>query len=293
LRGGGAGSWGVIIDATFPTLPLFNATLHTVNILTATVDQTANLMTTHAKHIRDWDEVRAGQYFYLSGSTLNSTLAVSTIFKDLDSDGSKVQMASFLADAIALGAVVQGETTVTTFANDIVGFQDDLSGYNVILSSRLIPDSVYCDEPRSVGAAYKQLLSEGVQGLLGNLVAGGKVAANAHIDSAVNPAWRKAKTHLIATQNWDSALPAASVQALRRNFTATVRPVLSELAGGASSGSYSNEGDVLEPDFSVTFYGSNYHRLERIKAVYDPNDFFIVPTGVRSEHWDAEGMCKA
>jgi hypothetical protein len=144
-----------------------------VNILTATVDQTASLMTTHAKHIRDWDEVRAGQYFYLSGSTLNSTLAVSTLFKDLDSDGSKAQMASFLADASALGAVVQGETTVNTFANDIVAFQDDLSGYNVILSSRLIPDSVYCDEPRSVGAAYKQLLSEGVQALLGHLVAGG------------------------------------------------------------------------------------------------------------------------
>ncbi|KAN0105126.1 FAD-binding domain containing protein [Russula decolorans] len=291
LRGGGAGSWGVIIDATLPTLPIFNATLHTVNVLTATPDQTANLMTTHAKHISDWDQVRAGQYFYLTGSTTNSTLVVSTLFKDLDGDASKAQMSSFLADAVKVGAVVQGETAATTFANDIVGFPDDPSGYNTILSSRLIPGSVYSNAPESVGPAYKQLLSQGIQSVLGHLVAGGQVAANADIDSAVIPAWRSAKTHVIATQRWNDSLSATDVQALRKNFTATARPVLVGLAGGESSGSYSNEADVLEPNFRVTFFGPNYPRLETIKAAYDPNDLFIVPVGVRSEFWDSEGMC--
>jgi len=215
LRGGGAGSWGVIIDATLPTLPIFNATLHTVNVLTATLDQTANLMTTHARHVSDWDQVQAGQYFYLTGSTTNSTLVVSTLFKDRDGDASKVQMSSFLADATKVGATVQGETTVTTFANDIVGFSDDSSGFNTILSSRLVPGSVYSNRPESVGPAYKQLLSQGIQSVLGHILAGGafhlqdvlwfylkltirvgKVAANANIDSAVNPAWRSAKAHV-------------------------------------------------------------------------------------------------
>jgi hypothetical protein len=172
-------------------------------------------MTTHAKHINDWDQVRAGQYFYLTGSTMNSTLLVFTVFKDLDDDASKAQMSSFLADAVKIGATVQGETTVTTFANDIVGFPDDPSGYNSILSSRLVPGSVYSDAPESVGPAYKQLLSQGIESVLGHLVAGGafhfrdvpwsyseltihvgQVAANAHIDSAVHPAWRSAKAHV-------------------------------------------------------------------------------------------------
>ena len=122
LRGGGAGSWGVIIDATLSTFPIFNATAHVVNILTATLDQTASLMTTHAKHISDWDQVRAGQYLNLTGSTTNSTtLVVSTIFKDSSTgDASKAQMSSFLADAAKLGAIVQGGETFTTsfFAND-------------------------------------------------------------------------------------------------------------------------------------------------------------------------------
>jgi hypothetical protein len=174
LRGGGSGSWGVIIDATLITFPIFNATVHTVNVLTATLDQTANLMTTHAKHVDDWDQVRAGQHFTLIGSTTNSTLVVSTVFKDLDGDASKAQMSSFLADAAKVGAAIQGETTVTTFANDIIGVSDDtVSGINGIISSRLIPGSVYSNAPESVGPAYKQLLSQGIQLVIGILIAGG------------------------------------------------------------------------------------------------------------------------
>jgi len=172
-------------------------------------------MTTHAKHINDWDQVRAGQYHNLTRSTTNSTLVSLTFFKDLDGDASKAQMSSFLADAAKIGAVVQGETTVTTFANDIVGFPDDPSGYNSILSSRLVPGSVYSNAPERIGPAYTQLLSQGIQSVAGILVAGGafhfrdvlwsyskltihvgQVAANAHIDSAVHPAWRSAKTHV-------------------------------------------------------------------------------------------------
>ena len=96
---------------------------------------------------------------------------------------------------------------------------------------------------------------------------------------------------MIVAQIWDDSLSATDVQALRRNYSDTVRPVLAGLAGGESSGGYSNEGDVLEPDFRATFFGPNYPRLEKIKAAYDPTDLFIVPAGVRSEFWDSEGMC--
>jgi hypothetical protein len=130
-------------------------------------------MTTHAKHISDWDKVRAGQYFYVTGSVTNYTLAVSTYFKDLDGDASKAQMSSFLADAAKLGAAVQGEASVTTFANDIVGASDDLSGDDMIFSSRLVPGSVYSDAPERIGSAYKLLLPQGIQLVIGLLVAGG------------------------------------------------------------------------------------------------------------------------
>jgi hypothetical protein len=100
-------------------------------------------------------------------------LVVFTIFKNLNGDASKAQMSSFLADAAKVGAVVQGETTVTSFANDIVTSPDDLSGVNGILSSHLIPGSVYSNAPESVGTVCKQLFSQGVQSFFGLHVAGG------------------------------------------------------------------------------------------------------------------------
>jgi hypothetical protein len=214
MRGGGAGSWGVIIDATLRTFPIFNATAHNVTILTATLDQTVNLMTTHAIHVKDWDAVRAGQYFALIGSTSNSTLSFTTIFKDLDGNASMAQMSSFLNDARALGAVVLEESTITAPANDLVTVEDDTVGVNVIFSSRLIPNSVYLDAPSNVGSSLKQLLLRGIPGFGGVLVAGGvfpfpifrpyltlivrvgQVAANANISSAIIPAWREAKVHV-------------------------------------------------------------------------------------------------
>ena len=216
LRGGGAGSWGVIIDATLRTFPIFNATQHTVNVLTTTLDQTNNLMTTHAKHVNDWNQVGAGQFYRLTGTTTNSTLNIITYFKGLDGNGSIAQMAPLLADAAALGATIQGETTVTGFANDVNEVLDDVaSGINTIISSRFVPTSVYSNAPERVGPACERLLSQGISSIYGALVAGGaflfrvvlwscskfiihvgQVAANGHIDSAVLPAWRVAKAYV-------------------------------------------------------------------------------------------------
>jgi hypothetical protein len=231
MRGGGAGSWGVVIDAAFRTFPIFNATVHNVTILTATLNQSTALMTSHTMHINDWDGVRAGQSFTLLGSTSNNTLSLLTVFKDLDSAASKAQMSSFLNDARALGAVVLEESTITALANDLVELPHDLSGFNNILNSRLVPNSVYLNTPSNVRTAYKRLLLQGVPGVSGALVAGGafsvphfspvfhvdrprvgQLAANVMISSAIHPAWRTAKT-----------LVSTSFEAVRAQFCPLIR----------------------------------------------------------------------
>ena len=67
--------------------------------------------------------------------------------------------------------------------------------------------------------------------------------------------------------------------------------MLANATGESDSGSYSNEGDVREPNFQITFYGNNYVRLSDVKSKYDPNDLFIVGAGVGSERWDEYGLC--
>ncbi|KAJ7118087.1 hypothetical protein C8R44DRAFT_559976, partial [Mycena epipterygia] len=62
-------------------------------------------------------------------------------------------------------------------------------------------------------------------------------------------------------------------------------PILEKMSG-PNARAYSNKADVMEPNFQTTFFGPNYAKLSAIKAKYDPDDLFIVHTGVGSERWD-------
>ncbi|TGJ77096.1 hypothetical protein E0Z10_g10787 [Xylaria hypoxylon] len=66
-------------------------------------------------------------------------------------------------------------------------------------------------------------------------------------------------------------------------------PVLEAATPGA--GAYLNEGNWAQPNWQSEFYGSNYGRLRRIKASYDPDDLLYCLTCVGSEAWaqDSDG----
>lgn len=55
MRGGGAGSWGVIVSATFQTFPTFDAAISFITISTNTTEQMAQVAKVHAEHIFDLD----------------------------------------------------------------------------------------------------------------------------------------------------------------------------------------------------------------------------------------------
>lgn len=167
LRGGGGGSWGVVVAATVRTYPIFNATAHTVNIIASTNESTANLMTLHARHIFDWDDVRAGQYFSVFNSNLDPSiggnlLTLNTFFANRSEDEAKVLMKPLLDDAKSMNFSVQGEDTITGLANDLLFDKDVFFGINDILGSRLIPADTYKENPELIGQGVKELLEKGV-----------------------------------------------------------------------------------------------------------------------------------
>ncbi len=58
------------------------------------------------------------------------------------------------------------------------------------------------------------------------------------------------------------------------------------------AGSYVSESDFFLADWQRAHWGSNYARLQAVKAQYDPDGLFFVHHGVGSEHWSADGFTR-
>ncbi|KAK0457758.1 FAD-binding domain-containing protein [Desarmillaria tabescens] len=303
LRGGGAGSWGVVVSATFRTFPTFNATYSLVVMTANDTVAIGSIMASHAKHIFDWDDLHMSQYVNVYE---NVTLVFRSYFPRISSDEAAAAMKPFLDDAQEFGQIILQQFDEDNI-NDVVTVADDVVGSNLAFGSRLIPASMYRDDPDTVGHVYTQLLDVGALVVLSRLVAGGMVSENAWIDSAIHPAWRTAKNQvqtfvcvfkpeLISFQIdliniWEDSTSLSNVSLIQNTFKDIQLPILEQIAGTPGA-SYSNEADPLEEDFRTTFFGPHYPRLEDIKKKYDPEDLFIVAAGVGSDKWDKDGLCR-
>ncbi|KAJ6466801.1 FAD-binding domain-containing protein [Mycena sanguinolenta] len=272
LRGGGAGSWGVMVSATFRTYPTFNATASSIYLSAANDTVMSSLATLHAQHIFDWDSVHAGQYFSLfkgNGTDAPFIFFLNTFMPNKTTSQSMELLAPFLNASLAIpGVALLSQEFTYGDINDALFSADDSVGINVVLGSRFIPAATYHDSPAAVGDAYTKILASGAPAILG-LMVGGKVAENANISSAVHPAWRTAKTHVIVVGEWDDSASLAEISQIQHRFQTVQVPILDEITG-PNPGSYSNEADVLEPNFQTTFFGPNYAKLSAIKRKYDP-----------------------
>lgn len=172
--------------------------------------------------------------------------------------------------------------------------REDQTGHNTILGSRLFSHDllVSSDGPKKLVSALQKIKFDPGQGITGHIVAGGLVTKNGRtIDSALNPAWRKAATHIDFGRAWPPSATLAQRDAIIRRLTDVEMPILKAVEG-KKMGSYMNEANAYEPDFQTEFWGSNYPRLYRIKQKWDPSGLFIARKGVGSEDWDDAGLCR-
>ncbi|KAK0475870.1 FAD-binding domain-containing protein [Armillaria novae-zelandiae] len=286
LRGGGAGSWGVLVSATFRTFATFNATISQVSIVANDTVAIGSIIATHAKHIFDWDDLHVGQFFTAD----THTLSLLSYFPRISLNDAAAALKPLLDDVEVFGQIVEQQFNEVNI-NDAIKVVDDVVGSNGVIGSRLIPESAYRNHPDAFGHVYTRLLEAGASAVLGVLVAGGKVSENAFIDSAIHPAWRTTKTHIILANTWEDSTSLSNILSIQNTFKDSQLPILQQIAGSPGA-AYSNEADSLEEDFKTTFFGRNYPRLEDIKRRYDPKDLFIVAAGVRSDKWDKDGLCR-
>ncbi|KXN85638.1 6-hydroxy-D-nicotine oxidase [Leucoagaricus sp. SymC.cos] len=265
MRGGGAGSWGVVVNATLRTYPTFKATHSIVSFIATNGSVVGAITEAHAKHCR---------LFFPHATSEQAVAASQPLFRDI----------------LAAGGVLISNMTTTANVNELLAQGDDPVGVYIALGSRLIPESSYRHSSKDIGDVFKHLTGTSAH-FIGNFVVGGQVAENAKVDNAIIPGWRTAKSHLFVINMIPEQGPVEAVHAVQNMFKTTQLPILETIQGHDAS-AYSNEADLWEEDWQTVFYGPNYSRLSAIKIKYDPMDLFIVRTGVGSERWDSDGLCK-
>ena len=81
--------------------------------------------------------------------------------------------------------------------------------------------------------------------------------------------------------------------AVARKDAAAIDAAMNELRKVApAGGSYVSESNYFEPSWQQSFWGTNYPKLQEVKAKYDPEGLFFVHHGVGSEEWSEDGFAR-
>lgn len=160
---------------------------------------------------------------------------------------------------------------------------ENVGGFNNHAASRLFPRENF-DNPVLLNAT---LASVRYAIEAGGILVGYNIKAatnpQANQNNSVNPAWRKTVTHFILVGLWDNDATFAQIQAVSETMTNDW--MVKWRAVSPRAGSYMAEGDINEPDFQQSFFGSYYPQLYALKQQLDPYGLFYAPQAVGSEDW--------
>lgn len=309
LRGGGGGTFGIVVDVTLRTFDEAPVIMSSLNITTPSGNPNFwEAMTKFHAHLPALNDAGGAGYYYIfpqlpwTGNTTLSAFTIALFFPN-QTNVAKVDEA-FGPLLRSLNSTTAVETqyltrplpNINTLISGVLLTSDaDETGTIALIGSRLFSRDLLVskDGPGRLVSTLRSLLNASGKVATGHIVAGGTVAQNGgKVDSALNPAWREAATHITIGASWDPNASLAEQEAIRKSVTDVEVERLRSVEGADKMGAYLNEANAYEKDFQSSFWGSNYPRLYAIKQKWDPAGLFITRSGVGSEDWDAEGLCR-
>jgi hypothetical protein len=301
LRGGGGGTFGVVVSVTLKTFPEPPVILQTQ---IATFPDLASLWVFSESYLKTLPAIAdagGSGYYYIDPHGLilrngkpsfivlhfffnkTDTKAIQTLFEPLYK----------LADSLNASKIARYVLPVLQARNVLPKPGDiDPSGHNTVIGTRLYSRRNLETEngPANLVSAFTKITTLVPTIIEGHLTAGGQVARNADlIDSALNPSWRKALGQIIVPIGWIDDTPVEIQEQLTQILTDVLMPQIA--AVDLDMGAYMNEANPYEPDWQKVFWGENYPRLLEIKNKWDPRGLFRCNRCVGSERWDASGNC--
>ncbi|RPD52974.1 FAD-binding domain-containing protein [Lentinus tigrinus ALCF2SS1-7] len=281
IRGGGGGTFGVLMEATMRALPQMSFPAVFVG-LNATEKIEKEWMEFIVAHSLQWAETGWGGYI---------TPKTGMIFANplLNMSQAEQEMASlkqFVTTTLGATFSLTLQPSFLTFFNNFLLTTGVPVGLPFLTTSRLIP----ADNFRS-SKKQAELVDTVIEVLDDSPLPLIFVVGTYHFKdrggTSVNPIWRKSLWHVTSSTFWNFNTTTTEKKALYSNFTSQMN-LLREITPG--SGTYFNEADVHEPDSTASFWGDNYDRLVEIKRKYDPDHLLdcwqcVDSKGPDSEHF--------
>jgi FAD/FMN-containing dehydrogenase len=155
-------------------------------------------------------------------------------------------------------------------------------GVDIVIGSRLL-EKTAIDNP-NLKFYLKQAISPG--GSITEYMIGGPGVHSKPLSlNSVCPSWRTAYSHSVVGAGWAPFNTVMETQQL--NQLNSSLEALNELA--PDTGAYVNEADPFETNYHEVFWGVNYPRLLSIKKAADPHDVFWCHACVGNEDWQEVG----
>ena len=302
LRGGGGGTFGLVVSVTLQTFPEPPVTVQNQNVSFPDTKSLYTFTEQYLKMLPTLADAGGSGYWFLDplgiiqGAGKPTFIVIHYFFNKTD----LAALAALFAPLYEFTKTINGSESVNQtipvpaarYVFPRPGGSDN-TGSNVVLGTRLY-SRANLESPNGAAnlanvlyniTTYHPTIIEG------HLTAGGKVAANADIDSALNPSWRLALGEVIIPLLWADSTPPAMQKQMIETLTYEEMPQLE--AVDPSMGAYTNEANAYEPEWQTVFWGTNYPRLLEVKNNWDPRGFFRCNRCVGSERWDASGNCPA
>ncbi|CAE6541701.1 unnamed protein product [Rhizoctonia solani] len=271
LRGGGGGTFGVVLEATSEIVPNRVPTIALNWQLTPTPSNIKLFFEILVQNSLRWSQEGWGGYLtptmsILANPKLNATQAADSLKPLTDF------LKNVSGGSTGSGAQAQWNQhpSLWQLLSTIFGITDAVEPVLSTLASRLIPQSAFSSSNSSalLDAMLASLSTANSVAYFMTTPFSYHVSESEQGKTSVTSAWRGAVWHALAfaSWSWDAGIEEAKNGYLRAN--SAMNPLRAITPG---SGAYQNEADVYEPNASDSFWGSNYPELYAIKQKYDPD----------------------
>ncbi|KAE9401589.1 FAD-binding domain-containing protein [Gymnopus androsaceus JB14] len=263
LRGGGGGTFGVVLESTSVVEP----GAMTLQVASLSFDPTSEtgiqFIQLLTENSLQWAQQGWGGHF-----TINGLILVNPLLTLEEAQSSMQNATEFIQSQNGTVTIETLPSWYEFYVKYVISYQSTV-GLEATLASRLIPSSLFeTEDGRNTFVQAIADMPAAAQDIL-TITAVAPFLFNATANStSATPAWRDSVWHV-------SFLFYREFLSLRKTKSLLSRPQIiipkPLISIAPDSGAYMNEANVYEPNYEQAFWGENYPQLLAIKEKYDPS----------------------